>query len=428
MENENKDFLGGENENTLTPEEKVQADISEKIADAAAEVQDEIDAADEGAAFDGFEEEADCDCCEEWSEEIAEATAAPEPVKVTMKKRSFILSLIASAVAGALILLLCLQIPSIIASIPEGSTVASVNGEKITDLDVRYYAYIQAMAYAEEHGISQEDITAFDWEQEIDGEKLSVTLLNKAVDDAVNEVLTIQKGAELGVVLDDATRSQLDAQVSGITSAYGEDGFTLRARTMGIPSIKQYAKMYEKVMTMQAVQDDMSADPAKYYPEDSSVLNDYRVDGKASVKHILIKSEEDAEDAEKQAEEKIAIAQSVQERAKNGEDFDALVEEFNEDPGATEQGYTFTKGEMVAEFEAAAFALNIDEISDVVKTSYGYHIIKRIPGMYELQNYWKSTGNVKIRKGKLNKISISEILADVDEATKAIEEETSAQQ
>lgn len=434
MENENKDFMGEEIENTLTPEEKVQADISEKIADAAAEVQDEINE----AALDA-EEEATCECCEECDGEEALAEEAwmdvekeaivekPEPVKVTVKKSSFILSLIGAAVAGALILLLCLNIPKIGAMIPEGSTVATVNGEKITDLDVKYYVYAQAMTYANENGLNEESIKDFDWDQEIDGEKLSDTLKNKALEDAVNEVLTIQKGAEAGITLDDAMKAQIDAQISGITATYGEDGFALRARTMGIPSIKQYAKMYEKVMAMQTVQEDITANPDKYYPEDEAVLNETLPTDKASVKHILIKFPEEGEEGEAASrEDKLATAQSVLERAKNGEDFDALVDEFNEDPGATKEGYTFGPGEMAAEFEAASFALKIGEISDIVETTYGYHIIKRIRGLYDLQEYWKASSKITVKNGKIDRISISDIMADVAAANEAIAAETAA--
>ena len=61
-------------------------------------------------------------------------------------------------------------------------------------------------------------------------------------------------------------------------------------------------------------------------------------------------------------------------------DFDALMKEHNIDPGATEDGYTFTKGEMVPEFEEAAFALSENTYTkEPVKTDYGYHIIYRTP-------------------------------------------------
>lgn len=429
MENENKDFLGEEIENTLTPEEKVQADISAKIADAVAEIQDEIEAAD--APEEEIAEEAAEDVIgNEWEEVPAEETVAeekPEPVRVTVKRNTFILSLIGSALIGALILFFGMQIPTLMAKIPEGSKVASVNGEAITDLDVNYYIYAQAMTYANQNGLSEEDLKDFDWNQEIDGVKLSDTIKEKALNDAINEVITIQKGAKNGIVLDDATKEQLSTQLSGITASYGEDGFALRVRAMGIASIKQYAKMYEKVMAMQSVQEDISANPDKYYPEDETILNDYLQADKASVKHILIevpKAEEGEEAAP--AEDKLALAQSVLERAKAGEDFDALVDEFNEDPGATEEGYTFGKGEMVAEFEAAAFALKIGEISDIVETSYGYHIIKRIPGMYDLQGYWQKTGDVKISKGKLKKLSVEKVMADVFSAMEAVNAEESA--
>lgn len=66
-------------------------------------------------------------------------------------------------------------------------------------------------------------------------------------------------------------------------------------------------------------------------------------------------------------------------RAKGGEDFAALATQFSEDPGSKDKGGElpeFGKGEMVPEFEAAAFSLTNNQISDVVTTAYGYHIIK----------------------------------------------------
>ncbi|MGC9941009.1 MAG: peptidylprolyl isomerase [Verrucomicrobiota bacterium] len=68
-------------------------------------------------------------------------------------------------------------------------------------------------------------------------------------------------------------------------------------------------------------------------------------------------------------------------RARGGEDFATLAKEFSEDPGSKDEGGelpAFPRGQMVPEFEAAAFSLTNNEISDVITTVYGFHIIKLI--------------------------------------------------
>ena len=67
---------------------------------------------------------------------------------------------------------------------------------------------------------------------------------------------------------------------------------------------------------------------------------------------------------------------------KNGEDFMTVVAEYNEDPGMDvygEDGYYFNSGVMVEEYEEASFALEEGGVSEIVETTYGYHIIKRLP-------------------------------------------------
>lgn len=92
-----------------------------------------------------------------------------------------------------------------------------------------------------------------------------------------------------------------------------------------------------------------------------------------SAKHILVEDQ--------------ALADTIYAQVTSGADFDAAIREYNTDPGMEQNpdGYVFTKGEMVAEFEEAAFALAVGEISAPVQTTYGYHIIKReaLPAMTE---------------------------------------------
>ena len=109
------------------------------------------------------------------------------------------------------------------------------------------------------------------------------------------------------------------------------------------------------------------------------------------------------------------------EKAKAGEDFAKLIEEYNEDPGATAAGYTFGPGEMVKEFEEAAFALDCDELSEVVQTEHGYHVIHRIAGLPELQNYWVENEKYTINKEVLSQLSVKDIMTEAGNAQKKLQ-------
>jgi len=82
--------------------------------------------------------------------------------------------------------------------------------------------------------------------------------------------------------------------------------------------------------------------------------------------HILVKSESEAK--------------AVLERLKKGEKFGNVAQAVSSCPSGKNGGDlgTFTRGKMVKEFETAAFALQKGEVSGIVKTQFGYHIIKRL--------------------------------------------------
>lgn len=98
-------------------------------------------------------------------------------------------------------------------------------------------------------------------------------------------------------------------------------------------------------------------------------------------KHVLIKTVDDNKKELENQDELKAKAAEVASRAKAGEDFDALIKEYNEDPGmeSSPDGYVFTEGEMVDEFYQGTKALEIGGISDPIKSNYGWHIIQRLP-------------------------------------------------
>lgn len=139
-----------------------------------------------------------------------------------------------------------------------------------------------------------------------------------------------------------------------------------------------YSKLYEQYSTEEEFAANLKAETLKDMLESETPY--------VRAKHILVCFPEEGEGedgaiTDAQKEETLKKANDVLALVESGEDFDALIAEYGEDPGAQTYpgGYYFTTGMMVAPFEEAAFALEEGQTSGLVETNYGYHIIKRLP-------------------------------------------------
>jgi parvulin-like peptidyl-prolyl isomerase len=130
---------------------------------------------------------------------------------------------------------------------------------------------------------------------------------------------------------------------------------------------------------------DIAAETVKKFYEDNP--DKFEKPERVRASHILISTLDKDQNPlpEDQKRQKEKLARDIKAKADKGEDFAALAKQYSEDPGSKDTGgeYTFGRGEMVPAFETAAFSLKTNQISDLVETRFGYHIIKlseKIPG------------------------------------------------
>ena len=116
-------------------------------------------------------------------------------------------------------------------------------------------------------------------------------------------------------------------------------------------------------------------DKARSYYKDHTET--FKTPDMIRARHILIKTETSATDEEKKKAK--AKAEEVLTKIKKGEDFSKLATEVSDDPGTKDKGGDldfFSKGSMVPAFEEVAFSLKPGEVSGIIETEYGYHLIK----------------------------------------------------
>jgi len=196
------------------------------------------------------------------------------------------------------------------------------------------------------------------------------TLKNQALQFLVQRVQFSQKAEDMGI---EVTDKDVDARLKQIQKQYfGGDKKKyenqLKAQGLTEAQVKKdlggqiiSEKLFAEVTKDVKVSDE---DIEKYYEEKKATQ--YSQPESRDVRHILVKTK--------------AKADQLEAQLRGGADFAQLAKKFSEDTGSKESGgkLTITKGQTVAPFDKEAFALKKNEISDPVKTQFGFHIIQAL--------------------------------------------------
>jgi peptidyl-prolyl cis-trans isomerase C len=166
------------------------------------------------------------------------------------------------------------------------------------------------------------------------------------------------------------------------TRAGSEEVLNRQLKSVGMDQDTLKAKMNEEATARAVVERELGVkvsdeEVKKFYDDNPS---DFEEPEKVRASHILLgtRDEKGTELSKEKKDAKRKLAEDLVKRARAGEDFAKMAKEYSDDPGSKDKGgeYTFPRGQMVPEFEAAAFALKTNQVSDVVTTQFGYHVIK----------------------------------------------------
>jgi peptidyl-prolyl cis-trans isomerase C len=184
-----------------------------------------------------------------------------------------------------------------------------------------------------------------------------------------------------------AGKAVADAQLATLLDRAGsETNLNQQLRAVGMTQAELRTKVTEEAIAQAVLKRELKIDvteaEVKKFYEDHPA--DFEQPEMAHVRHILVSIVDTTTGNMMTADQQAAQrkqADGLLKRARDGEDFAALAKAFSGDPGSRDKGGelpAFPRGEMVPEFEATAFALTNNQISDVITTQFGYHIIKMI--------------------------------------------------
>lgn len=203
-------------------------------------------------------------------------------------------------------------------------------------------------------------------------------IMRGAVDQLVVYTLLSQESRNRGIKVEE---TEIDAKMAELKKQFPtQDAFdkALKERGMTLDSLRRDARVDLSVTKLMEAETGALPGPSDLEAKDFYDKNPERFQQKESARasHILVRVDEKADAAAKKKAR--AEIDSVLKQVKAGGDFAKLAQEHSQDGSASQGGDLnyFDKGQMVPAFDKVAFELKPGQVSDVVTTQFGYHIIK----------------------------------------------------
>ena len=220
---------------------------------------------------------------------------------------------------------------------------------------------------------------------DLDENSGDAAIIDQVVKTLVRHYAVYDLAKNYKIKFDDDMKAAVDAIVTETIESFGGEEGYYAALSENFMTGDCYREILENEQLEMAVRTHLLDDATSDIPSDDEAVDSDFAANFVRVTHILI-----AHNNGSTNEENRKFAQELRDRITNGEDFDTLLKEYGQDIGINyKHGYYITHGLYEETFEATAYALEVDEISDVVETPAGFHIVKRLPleTQYLYDNY-----------------------------------------
>lgn len=199
------------------------------------------------------------------------------------------------------------------------------------------------------------------------------TIIKQTAANLAEKKLLLKSAQKANITVTDA---ELDSVLNlQYKRAGGQEKFNNWLTQNGI-SLDYVKNETRNILTIQKYLDKRLADSTKVTEKEIQTV--YNEPKTVTVRHILLLTQGKSDSAKKAIRKKM---EGILTRAKRGEDFAKLAKEYSEDPGSKDKGglyQDFGRGKMVKPFEDAAFNTPVGQLSGIIETRYGYHILKVI--------------------------------------------------